>query len=166
MVEGIHKNITFYKVFKVFFRIYGLYLIITGLMSSLAIVPYIIKIYEMKDTYWITRYEEAFNGLGDLFIGLILLLMSKFFSKKMVGQEIEITLNESSLFDLALATLRLLLVIALISHMSVLLVSLIIFSVLTRDANDLIMVVIPMIFTIINSILLIKSRFITALVIK
>jgi hypothetical protein len=135
-------------------------------MSSLAIVPYIIKIYEMKDTYWITRYEEAFNGLGDLFIGLILLLMSKFFSKKMVGQEIEITLNESSLFDLALATLRLLLVIALISHMSVLLVSLIIFSVLTRDANDLIMVVIPMIFTIINSILLIKSRFITALVIK
>lgn len=165
MVEGISRNITFYSIFKVFFKLYGLYLIITGLMSSLAIIPFYINISEMKDFSWMARSDDALYGFVDFLFGLFLYFMSKFISKKMVKQETEITLAESSLFDLAQATLRLLLVLALFSNLSVVLITSLIL-LFVPEGSDFIMIIIPLIFTIIISVLLIKTKSIVSIVIK
>lgn len=146
------NNITYYSALRVCFRLYGLYLFITGFLSSLAIIPNILLKFDFSTIFLFSKGEEALYSISDLLMGIVLLSIASKITLLIIDKEKQISINSEELSNIVQILLRFIIAIITIQFLTSLIVAVGMFIILgllkSFELEDTSRVIIPFIFLI------------------
>lgn len=164
------SNITYYEFLRVCLRLYGLYLVITGLLDALILIPDILNKSDFGMYFILKSGKEAFTGVVDVCIGLSLFVFSSQITRRLVDQKREISVRAGELFYIVHTSLKFVLILVFITFLNTLLVGIIILIIVAVNENvvmkGFITLIIPTIFLVTTYILLKNAKRIVSILIK
>lgn len=148
----MENNITYYSALRVCFRLYGLYLLITGLLSCLAVLPNIFSEFEYNTIFLLSTGEDALYDLSTLLMGLVLLSNATKITLLIINKEKQISINAEELSNIVEILLRFIIAIIMIQFLASMFVAIAMFVILglrySFDIEDSSRILLPFIFLI------------------
>ncbi|AIQ53741.1 hypothetical protein [Paenibacillus sp. FSL R7-0331] len=90
-------NITYFNVLNICYRIYGLYLIVTGFLDTLSYSIYLTSHESYIELLMMDKLEDLYTAVLTLISGIVILVLSRRFTARVANPQLELSLAAEQL---------------------------------------------------------------------